>query len=84
MKLKTEVVESLKREFKVCTSAIEYYQKMRGEMEKKHGISSLKFMKKFEDGQMGDDQDFFDWYAYNRFVDSWQKTRMAIEELVVT
>jgi len=79
---KPEVLSSLERESKACALAIEYYQEMREGLEKKYEISSDEFRKRFEEGSMGDEQDFFDWYAYNRFIDSWQQTKEALEELI--
>jgi hypothetical protein len=35
-------------------------------------------LKKFEAGQMGDDADYFDWYAFAKLLAQWQKTQSAI------
>lgn len=79
---KPEVITSLERELKACALAIEYYQEMIKDLEKKYNLSSDTFKKMFEEGSIGDEQDFFDWYAYSRFIDSWQQTKEAIEELI--
>jgi hypothetical protein len=34
--------------------------------EQKYGISSDEFLLKFESGELGDSQDFFDWFAAKR------------------
>ena len=52
----------------MCASALSYYEKIKGKFEEKYSISSEEFMTKFENGELGDDQDFFDWYAYNRLA----------------
>ncbi|MEW6187979.1 MAG: hypothetical protein AB1585_19835 [Thermodesulfobacteriota bacterium] len=35
-------------------------------------------MKKFETGQLGDDADYFDWYAFAKLFDRAQKTKSAL------
>jgi len=41
--------------------------------ENKYGISSDIFLNKFESGQLDDRDDFFDWYAAKRALDSWSQ-----------
>ncbi|MDL1909362.1 hypothetical protein FBQ81_01525 [Chloroflexi bacterium CFX6] len=41
--------------------------------EKKHKMSSEKFMEQFESGKLGDEQEFFDWYAAARGLMLWRE-----------
>jgi hypothetical protein len=41
--------------------------------EKKYGMGSGVFMKKFESGELDDRDDFFDWYAAKKGLDRWSK-----------
>ena len=41
-----------------------------GKFEEKYSLKSEEFIKKFDNGEMGDDLDFFEWYAY---VDSYNR-----------
>jgi len=82
MYLTNEVKTSLKREYALCSNAIAFYKKAIKEFEQKYHISTQSFLKKFESGQMGDDIDYFDWYAYARLLDQWQKTQSAIRSAV--
>jgi len=82
MYLTNEVKTSLKREYALCSNAVAFYKKAIKEFEQKYHISTQSFLKKFESGQMGDDIDYFDWYAYARLLDQWQKTQSAIRSAV--
>ncbi len=44
--------------------------------EHKFGMTSDEFMQKFEAGTIGDDQDYFDWYAAKSGLDIWRKQHM--------
>ncbi len=41
--------------------------------ETKYGMSSDIFMEKFDSGQLDDRDDFFDWYAAKKGLDTWNK-----------
>ena len=40
---------------------------------KKYGMDSDLFMEKLDSGELGDDDDFFDWYTAKRGLDIWDK-----------
>ena len=80
--LATEVKESLEREFSICSKTISFYQRQIKGLEKKHKMTTASFLKKFEKGQIGDEQDFFDWYAFHKLLSSWTNTKNAIQPLI--
>jgi hypothetical protein len=41
--------------------------------EKKYKITSAKFVEKFDAGALGDEQEFFDWYAAVRGLNLWRE-----------
>ncbi|MCZ7392556.1 MAG: hypothetical protein ABOK23_02160 [Candidatus Methanoperedens sp.] len=41
--------------------------------ETKYKMSSDLFIKKFDSGQLDDRDDFFDWYAAKKGLDTWSK-----------
>ena len=43
------------------------------QFEKKHKMTSAKFMERFEAGKLGDEQEFFDWYAAVRGLMLWRE-----------
>ena len=50
---------------------VDHYTSICSKFEQKYRLDSNEFMKKFEGGQMGDEQDFFDWFAAKRGLDVW-------------
>ena len=82
MNLTDELKTSLKREYTLCSNAIVFYKKALKEFEKKYHLTTQTFMKRFEAGQMGDEADYFEWYAFAKLLAQWQKTQSAIRSVV--
>lgn len=82
MQLTNEIKTSLKREYSLYSGAVSFYKKAVKEFEKKYHLTTSTFLKKFEAGQMGDEADFFDWYAFAKLLSQWQKTQSAIRSAV--
>ncbi len=82
MQLTAEIKTSLKREYALCSNAASFYKKVLKEFERKYHISTQTFLKKFEGGLMGDETDYFDWYAFAKLLSQWQKTQSAIRSAV--
>ncbi|MFZ3091918.1 MAG: hypothetical protein WA240_15025 [Nitrospirota bacterium] len=82
MNLTYELKSSLKREYTLCSNAIAFYKKALKELEQRYHISTQTFLKRFEAGQIGDDADYFDWYAFAKLVARWQKTQSALRSAV--
>jgi len=53
----------------------EYYARLCQEFEKRFGMNSEEFMQKFDSGNLGDGQEYFDWYAAKRGFDIWRTRR---------
>ncbi|MDO8727828.1 MAG: hypothetical protein Q7J35_17365 [Candidatus Methanoperedens sp.] len=47
------------------------YFRICANFETKYKMSSEIFLKKFDSGQLDDRDDFFDWYAAKKSLDSW-------------
>jgi len=82
MQFKREVIESLKRELRICNVALSNIKEKLEKFEIKYTMSTEEFNKKFEKGQLGDDQDFFEWNAYNEYYNDWQNRKRALEEIL--
>ncbi|MBI3959147.1 MAG: hypothetical protein HY328_10080 [Chloroflexi bacterium] len=41
--------------------------------ESEHTLSSDEFLRKFDDGELGDDAYLFDWFAAKRGLNLWQQ-----------
>jgi len=82
MQLTEEIRTSLRREYLLCSNAIAFYKKAIKDFEQKYNLSTRAFFKKFEAGEIGDDADYFDWYAFAKLLDQWQKTQSAIRSAI--
>ena len=51
----------------------EHYSSICKNFEKKYKMNSAKFIEKFEAGALGDDQEYFDWYAATRGLNLWSE-----------
>jgi len=51
----------------------EYYAKLCRNFEQQFDMTSDEFMRQFDSGILGDDQEYFDWYAAKRGHDIWQE-----------
>jgi hypothetical protein len=82
MQLTQETKTSLVREYALCSSAITFYKKSLKAFEQKYRLTTKTFLKRFETGEIGDDTDFFDWYAFARLLAEWQKTQSALRTAI--
>ena len=78
MQLTKEVKSSLKREYDLCSNAVAFYKKTVKGFEKKYNLITPAFLKKFESGALGDESDYFDWYAFAKLLYKWQDTLAAL------
>jgi hypothetical protein len=51
----------------------EHYAGICKAFEKKYKMTSDKFLEQFDAGKLGDDQEFFDWYAAVRGLTVWRE-----------
>ncbi|MDM8548725.1 hypothetical protein QUF72_01555 [Desulfobacterales bacterium HSG2] len=51
------------RESKICELTIRQLEAKLRVFEKKYSLSSEEFYERFQEGKIGDDQDFFEWKA---------------------
>lgn len=82
MQITEEIRRSLKREYVLCSNAIAFYKGAIKNFEQKYHLSTRTFLKKFGAGQIGDDADYFDWYAFANLLAQWQKTQSAIHSAI--
>ena len=52
---------------------LEHYSSICKKFEKKYKMTSAKFLEKFDAGTLGDEQEFFDWYAAARGLNLWRE-----------
>jgi hypothetical protein len=69
-----EVLDTaLRREADLANARRAYFERMCRAFEQQHHISSDEFMEQFESGALGDDAEYFDWYAAKRGLDLWKQ-----------
>lgn len=51
----------------------EHYSEICKKFENKYDIISEKFIEQFDAGLLGDEQDYFDWYAAARGLNLWRE-----------
>jgi hypothetical protein len=51
----------------------DHYATICKRFEKKYKMTSVRFMEQFETGKLGDEQEFFDWYAAARGLTLWRE-----------
>jgi len=80
--IKETLKKLIEQEIDMLEKEKERYKKETDIFEEKYSLKSEEFIKKFDKGEMGDDLDFFEWYA---FVDSYNRVekrqRVLMENL---
>ena len=82
MKQTNDIKVSLKREYNLYTNAMAFYKNILKEFEQKHRLSTHVFLKRFESGQLGDESDYFDWYAFAKLLAKWRKAQSEIRSAI--
>jgi hypothetical protein len=77
-----QIKTSLKREYILCSNAMAFYKRAIREFEQRYGMTTKGFLKRFGSGNLGDDADFFDWYAFANLLDRARKTTSAIRSVL--
>jgi hypothetical protein len=71
----------IERENKICDLAIQQLTNKCRVLEEKYKLSSNDFFKLFQEGKMGDEQDFFEWKALIEGMEEWRHTKEGLKEL---
>jgi len=82
MNLKPEVTRILTREKMVSETALARLKEKTLPLELEYGWSTDTCLKKFDAGEVGDEQIFFRWYALAEAIKDWQTTWESVEELL--
>ena len=75
------LVRSIEREEKVCDIALDRLMSKCRVFEEKYHLSSQAFLKAFLNGELGDDQDFFEWKALMDAIEVWKSTGAELSKL---
>jgi hypothetical protein len=76
------VAYALKREMEQARLRRDRFAEQCQQFEESYEMDSDTFLQKFEQGELGDEADYFDWYAAKRGFDLWEKRYRILRELV--
>ncbi|QTA84199.1 hypothetical protein [Desulfonema magnum] len=79
--VKKQLLPMIGRESKICELAIRQLENKLRVFEEKYRLSSAEFYERFQQGKMGDEQDFFEWKALFEGILDWQETKKGIMKL---
>jgi len=74
-----KVPRERKRDMQIAIADLR--DKMQG-FEKRYGMSSEDFYRRFIAGELGDDLDYFEWKALIEGLQEWEKTDRELKELI--
>jgi len=72
---------ALRHEVSLARARRDSYERRCQEFESRYQLTSDKFMQQFESGRLGDDADYFDWYAAKRGLDLWDHRSKILAEI---
>ena len=64
---------ALRNESELASARRTYFERACRAFEQQHQMSSEEFMRQFESGALGDNAEYFDWYAAKRGLDLWER-----------
>jgi hypothetical protein len=80
-----EVVETLeeavRNQLALARTRIEQFERECRAFEAQYGITSEEFQRRFEAGDLGDDAQWFDWFAAKRGLDLWTRKFRVLSEV---
>ena len=77
------VIEAIIREINICDSAVKRYERILSKFEEKYHLTSQQFSDRFNNGTLGDDQDFFEWDAIYDYYHDWSNRKQTLQEFLL-
>lgn len=74
---------ALRREADLANARRAHFERACRTFEQQYQISSDEFMEQFESGALGDDAEYFDWYAAKRGLDLWEQRFLILSGVKV-
>ena len=81
--VRATVRAALNREVIMARTRRNAYGRTCEEFEARFNIASDQFLRDFEAGTLGDDLEYFDWYAAKRGLDLWDRRTEILSRIVV-
>lgn len=70
---KSAVQDAIEREEALGEYLLERYRARLARFEEEHGMSTETFRERFEEGDLGDDEAFFEWLAVSKGLEHWKE-----------
>jgi len=80
--VKEVIDESIASRLEFAQRRLAAYQASCTTFEQRYGMSTQEFLEKFESGALGDQQEWFDWYAAAEGKKIWSRKRDILTHLV--
>jgi len=74
------VKESVSRELSIVEGKLDRFSERLEVFESDYGMSSREFIEQFESGELGDDEDFFEWKAVYQSVQRLRDRKERLEK----
>jgi hypothetical protein len=74
---------ALRNEAEQAKSRRDYFAGICTAFETRYGFSSEMFLERFEEGELGDDEHLFDWYAAVRGLHLWERRHQILRGVSV-
>lgn len=66
------VEDAIRREASLGRMLVERYRSKLERFEEEHGMSTETFRERFEQGELGDEEAFFEWLATSKALEHWE------------
>jgi hypothetical protein len=73
------VDDAIQRETELGERLVDRYRSKLEAFEDEHGMSTETFRKRFEAGELGDNEAFFEWLAASRALEHWEEKLADLE-----
>jgi len=77
------VEDALRRETELARARRAHFERTCKLFEQQLGMTSDEFLHQFEEGALGDDAVYFDWYAAKRGLDVWNHKLLILSGVTV-
>jgi hypothetical protein len=82
MRMKNDQIvhQAIEREISLGKFILSGYSEKMGRFEKKYKMKTSSFIRLFEKGKMGDEQDYFEWFALYKGKKHWEQKLSVLTE----
>jgi hypothetical protein len=81
--LRTLAERALQSEREKVQARSELFARECAHYEQRNGMTTERFLETFEAGALGDEEEYFDWYAAAQGRLSWDERRRNLDEVIV-